>query len=313
MMPAIAPGGRKRLRRGTAERRGRKTGFSVPGAMLFGLPFVGAGIMIMLVGQRVVAVDPASVHAPWWVLTVAGLCFAAGGLTVWGMGATQWKAERHRRVAMERFAGSPAHADYPWDPAGDASREIGRAVRAVLTSTFVTVFLSMFHWWAFVEGGPIMVKIIVGVFDLVLVLVWWQTVVVVGRAFKFGGSRVRFEHFPYRVQETIALSWVPPRGMGNVTRGEFTLRCVKESYQRTGSGKNSSKSLMHEELCIETQSFDNPQSFAPGRDVHFRFSLPGDARATNLSGDRPVFWEFEVKLVLPGFDFEERYLVPIYA
>jgi hypothetical protein len=32
-----------------------------------------------------------------------------------------------------------------------------------------------------------------------------------------------------------------------------------------------------------------------------------------LSAEKPVFWEFEVKLDLPGLDFQETYLVPIYG
>jgi hypothetical protein len=34
---------------------------------------------------------------------------------------------------------------------------------------------------------------------------------------------------------------------------------------------------------------------------------------TRLSADRPLFWELEVKLGLPGVAFNETYLVPIYG
>ena len=42
----------------------------------------GAGIAICLIGLHVIPVDPASVHAPDWVLLVAGSVFAMGGLAI---------------------------------------------------------------------------------------------------------------------------------------------------------------------------------------------------------------------------------------
>jgi hypothetical protein len=41
--------------------------------------------------------------------------------------------------------------------------------------------------------------------------------------------------------------------------------------------------------------------------------LPDDARATDLRANRPIFWELEAQLDLPGLDFKETYLVPIYG
>jgi hypothetical protein len=47
--------------------------------------------------------------------------------------------------------------------------------------------------------------------------------------------------------------------------------------------------------------------------VELRYELPADAQPTQLSADTPIFWELEVKLDLPGLDFQEIYLVPIYS
>jgi hypothetical protein len=303
---------RRRRLTGMIVQRGSKTGFSVAGAFVFGALFVGVGSMIVLVGQRILPVDPSGVHAPWWVITVAGLAFAGGGLAVWGMALRQQRAERHRREAMRRYAGSVAHADHPWNPRGTRSGQWRRAGGAVLGAAFMTVFLSMFNWWAFGAGGPVPVKIVVVVFDLILVLVWWQAVLRVGRAIKFGSSQVVFNRFPYLLSEPVAIRWIPPRGVGPATKGEFTLRCVEEFYEERGSGKNRSKSLVHEEVCAETQSFDRAETFAPGRPVEFRYSIPEGSPPTRLDADRPIFWEFEVKLRMPGFDFEEKYMIPIY-
>ncbi len=40
--------------------------------------------------------------------------------------------------------------------------------------------------------------------------------------------------------------------------------------------------------------------------------LPDDAVTTQLTANQPVFWELEVKLALPGLDFKETYLIPVY-
>ncbi|MDH4038037.1 MAG: hypothetical protein OEX18_06185 [Candidatus Krumholzibacteria bacterium] len=303
---------RRRLS-GRTEPRGSQTGFSVWGAVLFGFVFVAVGSLIVLVGRRIIPVDPSGVHAPWWVLTVAGISFAGGGLAVWGMAARQQRAEHYRRGALRRYAGSSAHADHPWNPAGERSRPWPRAGKAILGAAFLTVFLSMFNWWAWGPEGPGMVKVVVTIFDLILVLVWWQAVVRVGQALKFASSRVVFDRFPYSLDKPVAIRWIPPRGVGPSTKGEFTLRCVEEFYEERGSGKDRSKHLVHEEICAETQAFDHTQSFAPGRPVEFRFTLPEGAPSTALSALKPVFWEFEVKLGMPGFDFEEQYLIPIYS
>ncbi len=59
---------------------------------LFGIPFVAAGALIVLMGTKLVPVERASVHAPYWVLTVAGVSFVLGGLMVWGMALeTVWR------------------------------------------------------------------------------------------------------------------------------------------------------------------------------------------------------------------------------
>jgi hypothetical protein len=312
-MTSVEPSLQPRRLKGRTEQRGSRTGFSVWGAMIFGFVFVATGTCIVLMGMRIIRVDPGSVHAPYWVLTMCGVVFACGGLMVWGMAATQHKHERHRRAAALRFGGSPALTDYPWDTRGFTPPRWKRAVQAMVGASILTLFLSIFNWWAWgVADAPWPVKAGVVLFDLILLLVWWQAVVQVGRALKFGGSQLVFEHFPYRMSETISLRWMPPRRMSRADKGSVAFRCVEEYYEVRGTGKNRNKWLVHDELCAETQSFDVPQTFAHGRAVEFRFALPRGARPTCLNSDRPVFWELEVKMAMPGFDFEERYLVPVY-
>ncbi len=304
---------RKRLK-SYNHQRGTRTGMSVVGAFVFGSVFVMAGVAIALVGLRVILVDPSSIHAPHWVIVVSGACFAAAGLMVWTMAATQHRAERHRRDAMRLHVGSDAHADHAWSPSGFVPPRWGKAIRSIVLAVFISVFLSMFNWWAWcVPGSPWPLKVIVVLFDLVLLLVWWQAVLVTGRAVKFGGSRLVFQRFPYRLDDTIAVRWIPPSGVTRAERGSFTFRCIEEYYEERGRGKDRNRWLVHDELCAEVQSFDTPTDFPPGRPVELRFALPTDARATRLSAERPIYWELEVRLAMAGLDFEEWYLVPVYS
>ena len=46
--------------------------------------------------------------------------------------------------------------------------------------------------------------------------------------------------------------------------------------------------------------------------MDFAFTPPAGLPITNLSGKEAVYWEFEINLDLPGPDFKESYLVPVY-
>jgi hypothetical protein len=298
---------------GRTERRGSQTGFSTAGAIAFGGAFVAVGVGIMLVGLRVIPVDPKGVHAPYWILTVMGAVFASAGVWVWTMAARQFAANRRREDALLRYAGEPALADYAWDPQGLASKRWSLAARALAGAGLIALFISIFNWWAFFTDSPWVVKAVTVIFDVVLLAVWWQTVVIVGRALKFGASRLLFARFPYRIDEPIDIAWQPASGIGRANGGSFTLRCVKEWFEVTGSGSNQTRKLVHEEQWSGAWLLDHAHEFSPGEQVDLRFRPPGGLPATQLAADLPVFWEFEVNLDLPGFDFEETYLVPVYA
>lgn len=313
LTPAPPLGHRRRRLKGHAERRGTRTGMPTWAMFLFGSVFVGTGGFIALLGLRVVPVDASSIHAPFWVITVCGACFAGGGLAVSGMAAAQLRENLRRHRLALRHAGSPALADHAWDPRGFSPSRWTRPVQSIIMAFFMSLFLSVFNWWAWGADGPVPVKIMVVIFDLVLVAVWWQAVLSTGRALKFSGSRLVFDHFPYRMDEPIALRWMPPRGIARADRGAVTFRCVEEYYEERGGGRNRSRWLVHDELCAEMQSFDVPCPFESGRPVDLRFEIPDGAPPTHLAGTRPVFWELEITLSQRGLDFEERYLVPVYA
>jgi hypothetical protein len=171
----------------------------------------------------------------------------------------------------------------------------------------------MFNWWAFGIDGPWMIKGIVCLFDIIAVLLWVKVVQMLGRALKFGHSRVEFTQFPCRLPGPVVLRWQPVQGINRINHGTFTLRCAEEWMESSGSGKNRSVTLIHEEIWSANGIIEQPRNFPLHDAVELRYELPADALPTRLSADKPLFWELEVKLVMPGLDFNETYLVPVYA
>ena len=77
-------------------------------------------------------------------------------------------------------------------------------------------------------------------------------------------------------------------------------------------GNSRSDSLVHEEIWSAKWLLDRPRKLAVKEAVELAYDLPPGALPTRLSADRPVFWELEVNLDVPGLDFRQTYLVPIY-
>jgi hypothetical protein len=268
--------GRQRLS-GALQKRGSKLGLPTWGGFLFGVPFVAVGAAIILAGTKTLRVDPASVHAPYWVLTVAGASFVLGGLLLWGMTWKQFQASRQRKQAAQQYPNEPALVDYQWHPGGFEVSEGTTATKAVGIALGLTLFLSMFNWWAFGGQGPWMVKGIVGLFDCIVVLTWYQAVRALGRALKFGHSRITFTRFPYALGEPVILRCQPSGGVNQVRKGTFTLRCVQEWTESSGRGDKRSATLIHEEHWSAKWILDQPRRLAPKDDVELRYELPADA------------------------------------
>ena len=297
---------------GMIVQRGAQTGLSTTGMFLFGVPFAGVGVVVALIGLKIVPVNPASVHTPYSVLVAFGLVFGFGGLMIWGMAWRQWRSNHHRAFALERHINESALEDYDWDPRGFRSHCWSRTVKSFAGAGFLALFLSMFNWWAWGPHGPWPLKIFVSLFDLWLAFALCQAFLTLGRALRFGNSRIEFAHFPYRANEKIVVRWLTPSGMARADKGTFTLRCVREFYETMGSGSNRSRYIVHEEQWSGTWQLDRPENFPPGKTIDLEFQPATGLHATSLSGPETFYWEFEVSLSMPGPDFVETYLVPVY-
>jgi len=302
---------KKRRLNGVIIKRGLQSGVGALGAFvmfLIGLPFAGIGVWVTLVGFKTVRVNPSDVHAPYFGLATVGLVFLSFGLFLWSMAWRLFRAKRRRALAIANHVNEPALQDYDWDPRGFGSHCWARAVGGIVFAGYLALFLTMFNWWAWVDKGPLMVKAVVSLFDLILILCCWFTFVALCRAIRFGNSRIEFAHFPYRTNEPIVVHWLTPPGIRRTNKGTFTLRCAKEWTERSGR----STVTVHEEQWSGAWSLESPEDFSPGKNIDFEFQPPSGLPATCLSGSETFFWEFEISLSLSGPDFAESYLVPVY-
>jgi hypothetical protein len=120
----------------------------------------------------------------------------------------------------------------------------------------VTVFLSIFNWWAFWADSPWMVKAIVTLFDCFGLALWWRAARQLGHALKFGRSRIDFTCCPYHLSEPVIIRWRPNDRIHEVLKGTFTLRCVEEWTESRGRGETRHTALIHEEIWSAKWNID---------------------------------------------------------
>jgi hypothetical protein len=293
--------------------RGSRTGMSTGGMFLFGLPFLCFGTIIAFVGLKFIHVNPRTVHAPYWVLTGAGVVFYLAGVWLWVLAYKQYKANCRRTVILAKNAGDLARADYPWDEKGCDAERWSAVLKQFAAAAAITLFLSMFNWWAFFTKSELVVKLMVSALDLAFSLFWVMFIFALGRAIKFGSSRVEFTQFPFYLGEPIVLRWTTPTGINRADSGTFQLRCVQQWYESSGSGNNRTMQVVQEVNWSGTYTVSKPEDFPPGKRIDLRFEPPITALSSNFNSvPKTVFWELAIALKERGFDFKQTYLIPVY-
>lgn len=280
--------------------------------LLFGLAFAAAGGAIVGVSAGWIPAKESSFHAPRWVVGCVGAVFFGAGCSIM---LSALRAPWRRWVLAgnrKNHPGQPARWDYPWEVRGPAQKRFGKVALAFFWAAAITCFLFPFNWWAFVsDDGPLMVQIIVGVFDLVAVACWWGAFHTLVWALKYGPARLTWDGFPIR-PESVLLHWEPGRGLIDWTRGAFTLRCIRERIETVKRANKTSVRQVHECLWEETRELEAGRGMMGRGTVDVAFAIPSDAPGTTIQAPEPVYWELEVTIPRPGVDFTHRYLVPIY-
>lgn len=285
---------------------------STRSGIIFGAVMAGLGIWLILFGLRLI--EPGGrLHVPHWALIPMGLVFGGVGCFIWFNTWRQQRAERRREEMLRLHPDEPAFAEYNWNPEGAPCSLRAQAIRSTCFAIFFILFLTPINWIVLQQNAPVMMRVIIAIFDLVTVALIWICALRWCRVLKFGDAFLRFERFPLRTREPVRLTWISPEGCRGQATGSFTLRSIVEWYETSGRGKSKNTTLVREQQWASSWRFDTPAEIMAGEHIDLVFNLPPDALGTSFFSEKPIFWELEVVIRLPGVDFKDLYLVPIYA
>jgi len=228
---------------------------------------------------------------------------------------------RDARVRNERqvYPSEPWRWDFRWR--GPEVSDIGlkQASRGLFALLLAVGVIGPVGYFAFTAEAPWSARMVVGIFAVLLSLSLGTVVYRFAAQLIHGRSRLRFDRFPLRLGEPIELTLVPSGSLADVRDLRFTLRCVKEQFEKrrtTGAGHQNGSHTTTTTIAFERHhdeaTVERPD-FAASQAIHVSFQLPDVPElATHLSHDPPQYWELSVVGERPGVDFQKRFVLPVY-
>ncbi len=280
------------------------------GSVLFGVPFMAAGISIALVALNTIH---ARKHAPDWLIGGIGAMFFLSGLffVVHGLLGVARKAAWQRDAAEHPH--EPWLYDHHWHREGIAFSAFDEMVKRLLAAVVWTAFLAPFAWVGTNVKGAWPFLVAVGIFGLCGLIFWFRWAAMLLDLLRYGNSFLAYESFPFFMGGTLRARLRAPHHVSAIDSLALTLRCVQEKYVTTGVGQNRSTKVVCYELYKEVSTFGRDAlTGLAGGDIPIEFRLPSDQPTTNLAATPPVYWEIEAKGKASGADYEAFFLVPIY-
>ena len=281
-------------------------------SFLFGIPFAGAGVPILLLWSGKIEVDPGKVHAPMWVIGIFGLFFLLAGLSFMWHGVDGVRRKARVNTAKATRASSPWLWDYEWQALGISDNKFRKVMHGLLMLVVMGGFLAPFNWWAFVsEDGTLMVKGMVIFFDLVFGLAGgYYFLHNLALFLKYGNSRLQFGEFPFFLGDKLSVTLVDLPG--EINHLQLDLRFIEEKYETRQRGNSKESRVVCYQLYHESRTFKG-REVSSSRSLSLEWDLPGEPELTTTLSQRPArFWELEVKADTPGVDYHSRFLLPVY-
>ena len=284
-------------------------------SVLFGSPFLAAGIFIEFVALNVVS---AKKTAPDWLIgIIGGMFFLAGAfLVVHGLRDLMRKAIWRREAAAH--PGEPWVYDYHWHREGISFSAFGDMLQRLVGALIWSVFLVPFAWVANTVrsgGWPFIIGIAFFGFFLALggLIFWYRWATMFLDFLRYGNSYLYYGTFPFTLGGQLRTRLHPPRNLAALEELTATLRCVQEMYITSGSSDNRSTKVVCYELYKDVLTLGRDRLIGlAGNDIPFEFPLPADGLPTTLASTPPVYWEIEVNGKARGVDYESCFLVPVY-
>jgi hypothetical protein len=269
------------------------------------------GVTLLLVASGAIAT--ATFGSKWGVpfppevleiLGVVGGIIALVGIQMICRGVTAYLRESQIREVCRLRPNEPWHADYDWDEkqSGDDKR------RGAYKWLFFAFVFGAFPFALYLRGVGPAPFIFFGPFFAISLI---SGIYYAAQYSKYGNSYLRFETFPYFLGQSLNAHLGTTKDIGPFVRVSFTLRCVEERRVKA-PGKTV---ILCYQMYEETSVLEGPgEHSVMNPDLTVSFALPDDASLqTCLNGTPCRYWEIYVHAETPGLDFDEAFLVPVYA
>jgi len=290
--------------RGRREARGGQRSVSGSGwsAMAFaGSLTIGVGVaMALLLPAKVRSSEVPTVYLFAAVCGIFGMIFLAHG----------WQRLQHIVRRKQHLADPFWVQDFSWDPTGMNDTGFRIVKHGIAFVTLMLLILVPLHWAFLVKingVARVIPALVLGFFDVLLLVIVGQIVLTLVRRLKFGATRVEFLRFPYSPDRPVELRFQGGSGLTTAPFLKARLACFVELMVRE-KGRDNSSHLMHEVLWEASGEFP----IGPDGTANLRFEIPDDAHGTCLSHDIPIYWELDLSAAVPGADYKDSFLIPIY-
>jgi hypothetical protein len=281
--------------------------------MVFGLPFMGAGVAIGVFAPGAKTSDGPPL--PDALAYGLALLFFGAGAFLASLGVRALVERSRLKARRERHRQEPWLADHAWDATGVAYSPGASLPGQLGVAAFMTLLLAPFNYFAFYvppADMPTWARVLVGFFDLILVLMIVGIVGTLVQQAKYGRARLAFQSFPFFLGDTLAARLGTSRAIGDFKKLTFTLRCIEERSETRRTSKGTSVQTVCDQLWAEEVAQEGG-SLREGNEVVVRFDLPEGEYGTRLSEPPARYWELAVVADTPGLDFTAKFLVPVYA
>jgi hypothetical protein len=294
-------------------------------AVLFGLPFFGVGLFLLVVAFGGIPTKAGGGDPPLLLLLLVAIVFGGPGLFLIGHGVGMLRKKWRWKASRKDHPGEPWTWDHQWDQAGASHGGAAETLGGFVVVLFLTAFMAPFNYvFLWMEFTPIAV-LVIGIFDLITLVAWGAFLYSVVQRLKYGTSRFLFSTFPFFLGESVEGRLVDTPRFQGAAKFAVALRCVEQAFESHGrSNAVVCYSLFEDARSFEPGSLDfgggEPARFFQlfrkvdaGATLDLSFSLPADCPATTLSAAPPRYWELEVKAETAGVDYTATFLLPVYA
>ena len=277
---------------------------------LFGVPFLAAGAWMGIATLGLLQTQ--SKHGPNWAIGIFAALFFFGGLFffIHGLLGIARKMRYAREIA--RNPQQPWLCDFHWSQEGISFSAFDAMLGRLLGALVWTVFLVPFFWIGISQRLWIF-AIVASIFALLGLIFWYRWAQMLADLIRYGNSHLSYDAFPYYAGGNLRARLRAPHHLDSIDALTLTLRCVREEYVTSGTGKERTTRVVCYELYSESTTLPRERLAGfIGGEIPVEFRLPTDQPTTSLASTPPVYWEIEANGQSQSVGYQAYFLVPVY-